>query len=175
MKNLKLFSSLAAFVAFMVVGCSKGTTGPAGATGPAGPDSVLHSAWTQLSMTMGIDANNDTFYSQNITAAAITQNVLDSDLVLGYISFIDASGAENVFNASEEFEITYTVGNIELIDYLGDLSYDNTGYSFRYIIVPGTILTNSAFKQYTKAQIKTMSYSTVEKLIGTSVTQTSPN
>ena len=163
MKNLKLLSILVACAAILVMGCSKGNTGPAGPAGATGPDSALHSPWIQVSMTQGVDNNNDTFYFQNITAPKITQNILDSGLVLGYISFIGSNGDENVFNASESFNVTYTVGNVNLVDYNGDLSYDNTGYLFRYVIVPGSILTQGAFKQYTKDQIRTMSYNAVQK------------
>jgi hypothetical protein len=175
MSILKMFSTVAAFALLFSIACTKGNTGPAGPAGAAGPDSVLHSAWTQVILSMGVDANNDTFYSQNIAAASITQNVLDSSLIMGYISYLDSAGQESIFNASESFNITYSVGNVLLVDYFGDLSYYNTGYSFRYVIVPGSILTNAAFKQYTKAQIKTMTYSQLEQLVSNSKPSGSPN
>jgi hypothetical protein len=177
MKKLKLSAFVFAGIAFVMVSCSKGTTGPAGATGatgPAGPDSVYHSAWTQLSMTQQIDASNDTFYVQDIAASAVTQVVLDSSLVLGYISFIDNTGATNIFNASELLEITYSIGNVDLIAPIDD-SYTNTGYSFRYVIIPGTVLvTNSILKNLTKAQIKASSYSVISSALGIS-DKTTPN
>jgi hypothetical protein len=173
MKNLKLFSILAAFVAFMVIGCSKGNTGPAG---PAGNANVLHSAWITLSTTFNA---TDSDYEESLTASAITSAIIDSGVVLSYLGI--PGGAPNgtdtaVFSISEASTLISPISQELYVGgiYIYALS-DYTGYLYRYVIIPGSVLTTGAFKQYTKAQIKTMSYSTIQKLIGTSVTSTSPN
>ena len=125
MKKLKLLAVVFAGLAFVLVSCQKGATGPAGAngatgaTGPAGPDSVIHSKWVTLSMSIaGTQANSgggiDTFYTQTITAPAITQRILDSGLVLTYLSFVDNNGATNVVNAASYFnpEIFSNLNNL---------------------------------------------------------------
>ena len=168
MKNLKLFSILCAFAALLVIGCSKGSTGPAG---PAGNANVLHSAWVTLATTYN---PSDSDYEEALTASAITSAIVDSGVVLSYIGY--PGGAPNgtdtaVFTLSDASTyfgpatVEFYVGGI----YIYSLS-DYTGLLYRYVIIPGSVLTNSAFKQYTKAQIKTMSYSTVQKLLGASTT-----
>jgi hypothetical protein len=145
MKNLKLFSMLLMVSAFVITGCSKsaGPAGPKGPVGPAGPDSVSFSAWTQFNMTKTVVSAGDTLYVQNITAAAITQSVLDRSVILSYVSFKDQGGLTHVFSASEltNMEVTYAVGSIQLVS-TSDFSFSITGWSYRYVIVPGTISVN---------------------------------
>jgi hypothetical protein len=180
MKNLKLASLLLMVSALIITGCSKsaGPAGPTGPVGPAGPDSVSFSAWTQVNMTKTVGTNNDTFYVQNIAAPAVTQNVLDKSVILSYISFKDQAGATHVFNASElsNMEITYAVGTIQLLS-TTDYSFSITSWSYRYVIVPGTISVNGIIsgpvRGYTQAQLRSMNYQQIVKLFGLQATMES--
>ncbi len=176
MKNLKLFSVTLMVSAFVMTSCSKsaGPAGPAGPIGPAGPDSVSYSAWTQFNMTQmtqTVGTTIDTFYVQNITATSVTQSVLDKSVILSYISFKDQAGATNVFSASEitNMEVTFAVGTIQLLS-VSDYSFSITGWSYRYVIVPGTIAVNGMAsgpaKGYTKDQLQSMNYQQIVKLLG---------
>ena len=170
MKNLKLLTILAAFASILAIGCSKGSAGPAG---PAGSANVLHSAWVTLNTPYNA---TDTDYEEALTASAITSRIVDSGVVLSYIGY--PGGAPNgtdtaVFTLSDAstffgpITVDFYVGGI----YIYSLD-DYTGFLYRYVIVPGSILTNSAFKQYTKAQLKTMPYSTVQQLLSTATAGT---
>jgi hypothetical protein len=162
MKNLKLVSILLIVVSTAIISCSKGTAGPAGPTGPPGAGDVQHTAWQLLSTAIeGVDANGDTVYSESITAASITQTVLDSGLVLGYIQNPDGS-IEDVADLSIFLDVEYALGSINLTSFGVDL----TGYNFRYIIVPGATFITSSLRGYSKQQLKTMSYDSVVKLLG---------
>jgi hypothetical protein len=168
MKNLKLFTVLFAGVALVVLGCSKGTTGPAGPKGPAGPDSVVHSNWIILAMTRNVTSANDTFYTQTINAPALTQRILDSGIILTYLS--DLGNPPTVVNATTYFSSElFSAGSIDLTSFIdGDFS----GFGYRYVLVPGSIVTGNVVsgpaKGLTKKQLMTMSYESVEKLIGES-------
>jgi hypothetical protein len=169
MKNLRLLSLLFLVSAFALTSCSK-STGPAGPVGPAGPDSVSYSAWTQLNMTSTVGTNNNTFFVQNISAPSITQSVLDKSVILSYLSFKDQAGGTNVFNASEitNMEITFAVGTIQLLSD-SNYSFANTGWSYRYVTVRGTISVNGVVswqgEAYTKGQLRSMSYQEIVKLL----------
>jgi hypothetical protein len=159
MKNLKLVAGWALGIAFFILGCSKGTTGPAGPAGPAGPDSVIHSAWIPLNTPLNA---TDSFYEQNISAPSLTQSVLDSGMVIGYLGGLDNGGNTNVVPADLYVTETFTVGNIliqSLVDYTG------SGVNYRYILIKGTIA-DQLGKLYTKQEIRTMSYQTLMKLLG---------
>lgn len=169
MKNLKQNFALLALV--MGVGtmmffssCSKGDKG---ATGAAGPDSVMYSSWTTLAMTQGVDTYGDTFYTQTITAPAITDSILNSGSVIGYLLVSDpltVNGDSSVVNAALAFTEYFSVGKIDLLSYGTDYS----GLDYRYVVIPGKIATSSVTgKTYTVDQLKKMSYSQVTTLFPT--------
>jgi hypothetical protein len=174
MRNLKLLSVLFAFTALVAIGCSKsngtkgdtGATGPAGATGAtgaAGPDSVLHSAWLSLNTPF---VSDDSLYEESIAAAGITQDIIDNGAILAYLGFDDGSGGTQVLSANSgvftDLQISYSVGAIQVLA-LDDYS----GVGFRYVLIPGSILTgNSSGKKYTKQQVQSMSYQQVQKTFG---------
>jgi hypothetical protein len=169
-KKIKLLSLAGLVAVIALASCSKGSngaTGATGATGPAGPDSVLHSAWIALAMTLSVSSGDST-YTQNISASAITQNILDSGMVISYLEVIDNNGNSLVENAASILEVEYVVGAINVFGYgtYGDYS----GYGFRYVIIPGTILTNSVLKGMSKAQIQNLSYDKLNAIVGTTGT-----
>jgi hypothetical protein len=163
MKNLKLYSILFVVCSMAIISCSKGTAGPAGPQGPPGPGNVQHTAWITLSTAyVGKDSNGDSVFQQAVTAASITQTILDSGLVLSYILQPDGSIVE-VSDLSIFLDVSYSVGTITLTSFGVDLS---TNYSFRYVIIPGTTTISSSLGGYTKAQLKAMPYNQISKLLG---------
>ena len=158
-----------------VLSCKKGDTGPAGpagptgaagATGAPGPDSILTSAWIPVSMK-DTTINSNPLFIQEIAAQAVTQRILDNGILLGYLQYLDANNGTNIFNASEALNLTYRVGNVEL------LSGTNwTGvFDFRYVIVPGTLTVGNSIvsgpaKGLTKSELQKMNYKDVQKLLG---------
>ena len=189
MKNLKLLSILFAFIGLVAVGCSKGKTGPAGATGaagtpgapgapgapgstgpqgPAGPDSVLHSPWIQLAMITYTDPSTSiTSYYEDIPAPGLTQAILDSGVILSYISYTDGTGSTVIVNASNLMGVAYALNSVNLSSDTDD-SYAVNGWSFRYVLIPGSLITgtSAAEKAYNKQQLQTMSYQQVIKAYG---------
>ncbi len=174
MKKLKLVAFVFAGLAFLAVGCSKSSTGPAGArgpAGPAGPDSVYHSAWISLNMPfVGLDSalsSNlafDSLFQQSISASKITQVILDSGLVLTYFQNADGSIVD-VADYASFIDVNYSVGNVNITSFGVDIN----GYNVRYVIIPGAVLaTNSILKGYSKTQLNAANYSVISKALGIS-------
>jgi hypothetical protein len=184
MKNLILFSAVVIII-FSVSSCSKGTNGARGPAGPAGPDSIIYSSWITLALTLSVDANNDSSYSQTITAAAITSTVLDQGAVVSYVGIpgAGANGDTLVINGADLY--TYTGGGYLTQDMLPgtidlyfnfDITSGGTSDAlYRYVIIPGSILGSSVFQQYTQAQLRGMDYATIKKLISAATAQTKVN
>src|SRR5271154_6028675 len=108
MKNLKLLLVGCLAISVTIMSCSKGSAGPAGAAGANGTngsngsngsngangtngtngtDSVLHSAWIPLAMTVDTFTNNgtpDSIFVDTLLTPAITQAIIDSGVVLSY-------------------------------------------------------------------------------------------
>jgi hypothetical protein len=169
MKNLRSFSVLIAGMALMFLACSKGDTGPAGPQGPAGPDSVIHSKWIPLNMKADLTFSPpDTVWAQTISTPAITQKILDSGIIITYLSIQDNTNTTLVFDASSYFlsEI-YSPGQIDLV-----APADFTGIPFRYVVIPGSTtagtITSGPAKGMTVSEVRAMSYSAVQKMIGES-------
>jgi len=147
----------------------QGPTGPTGATGPAGPTgatgatgtaNVIYSAWvTPSTYTKDTVFSTYHFYT-NIAAAKITQAILDHGTVIvygkldGYTSVIwptDQVSALPIVVTYTEGTTVYTdtwsslatLGNIK-IDFVDDKNLYNgisNAHQFRYIIIPGAVLT----------------------------------
>jgi hypothetical protein len=171
MEKVKLFAVVFVVLAFAIVSCQKGATGPAGAngatgaTGPAGPDSVIHSAWITLNMTLqSVDSLGDSIFDESIAASQITQRILDSGLVLIYFQNADGSIVD-VADYAAFLNVSCSLGSIDITSFGQDIN----GYEVRYVIVPGSLYaTNSFFKGYTKQQLKAIDYNTISKVLGIS-------
>jgi hypothetical protein len=200
MKNCSILSlTLVASVALMMVACSKagnpgatgatGASGATGATGPAGTDStVQYSPWIALTATPYLDADNNTDYVDTLSVPALTNAVLDQDVVLGYLQFFDGAGDTTIAIAGTILEENFGVGYIELSSLAPAATATSginfTGYNYRYVIIPGDIqvtsTTGSEVTTYTKAQLKAMDYRTLTRLLplpskGGSLKVTMPN
>ncbi|HEY4875816.1 MAG TPA: hypothetical protein VIH86_09610 [Puia sp.] len=194
MKNLKLLLVGCLAISVAIISCSKGPAGPAGATGATGAagangsngaagangangtDSVLHSAWITLTTTVDTFTNGttpDSIFLDTLVTPAITQAVLDSGVILSYVQnlFNNDGSIVNVLDYSGYLEVTYRLGEID-IAVLSDIS----GAQFRYVIIPGSILTQSAaFKSYTKQEIKGMDFATATRLVNEATTKATNN
>jgi hypothetical protein len=169
MKSLKLYSILVLVVAVIAVGCSKGTTGPAGPAGPAGPDSVVYGGWQLLNLVYNA---NDQLDEQTIPAPGITQQILDSGVILTYVGQPNGNGGASdvasgsVFLAEYGVSEDYSVGSISLA---GDTNLVN-GLDYRYVVVPGKVsdgtMVSGPLKGMTKQQVQDMSYAEITKIVG---------
>jgi len=166
MKNLKLFLIIAAFSPLAFVGCKKGDTGPAGPKGPAGPDSIMYSAWITLNTQYN---TTDSLYEQAITASALTSDILNKGAVLSYLAIPPQTGTDTVFFSLSEANTL--LSPISQALYVGEIDIyavsDYSGLLYRYVLIPGTILTNGYNgKVYTKQELSTMTYSQVKQTFG---------
>jgi hypothetical protein len=170
--------SLAAVAVALVLfsSCSKGPkgdTGATGAAGPAGPDNVFYSPWLTLTMTDSVEAsfNNDTVAVQNVFAPAITQPILDSGLVLEYIEVLDNNGNTIEENAEANMECTLSLGAIYL-----NAPFDFSGFGFRYVAIPGSVLTTiESTSGLSATQIKNLPYAQASKLVANTTGQRTGN
>jgi hypothetical protein len=177
MKKLLVSAVLFAFIALVMTACSKGSNGATGATGPAGPqgsssDNIQYSTWATLNMKGYIDANNDTSYVDTLIAPALTPAVLDKDVVVGYMMFIDANNDTTIANAATIVTETFGKGYIELYTAApfasNSAGFNYSGYNYRYVVVPATVSVNSTTGSpttYTRDQLKTMSYAKLSQIL----------
>jgi hypothetical protein len=152
-----------------LVSCSKSSTKTTPAASSA--DTVMYSAWIPLALVLQSPAS-DSFYEQAITAAALTQAILDKGMVNVYVHET-GTGTSYVNSASDEgIYPTYAVGQIFLDAYgsNGAVLATNTYFDeVRYVIIPGTVSVtnaNGSIQTYTPAQLKELDYATLTKLLG---------
>jgi hypothetical protein len=155
---------LAAFVIglFSVIGCSKSNN-----TTTVVKDSVYYSPWLNISMSP-TDAG-DTAFTGTISASRVTATIVSSGAVLTYLG---EPGTPSTGDTAAESAVDFGLytslvpGSIELLSlgYGADFSTDNSGFVFRYVIIPGTVLETT---KLTPQQLKSMSYTEVTKLLNT--------
>ncbi|MBS1665737.1 MAG: hypothetical protein JST58_00020 [Bacteroidetes bacterium] len=178
MKKLKLIVLAFAGISLIMVSCSKNSSN---SSTPKITDSVFYSNWMTISMTNQgpIDTLGDSSFYQSITASKLTSAILNKGAVLSYIGVpgTGTSGTDTlVLSISDVY--TYTLGTYLTQDLLpGSISiysnHDLSGKLFRYVLIPGTILTtNSVLKGLTKEQLKKVDFATVSKALATSNTTT---
>jgi hypothetical protein len=153
-----------------------GATGPAGAAGPTGPTgtaNVLYSDWVTPAAYTSSTVFGITHFNATITAASVTQDVLDHGTVIvyakldGYATNIwptDQVGQLPVVLTYQLSSVTYidtwsasaTAGSIK-IDFTDDLNF-YTGISnmhqFRYVIVPGGVHTLAHINKHNYQEVK---------------------
>ena len=159
---------------FSVISCKKTTT-----NNTVVQDSIYYSKWTPLLMTQEVDpSSGDTFYVQNITASAITANVISHGAILAYYGFPSSTSDTTVL--SEAYMVgaagtglAFSPGEISITSG-ADLTYtSSSGYLFRYVVVPADVLATS-FSGMTQQQLNKMSFTDLQKAINTTK-QTSGN
>jgi hypothetical protein len=175
-KNLKLlFSLVLAAGCVTMIGCSKSNNNSS--TPPAASsDSVLYTNWTPLSMNGFILNSGDTFFSQTIIAKSITSAVINRGIVLGYLMFQDPNSGDTVIQPVGNY-MTFLVYPDSIFlesdpfNPSPSSGFNFSGYNFRYVVIPGKILTSGvsgaavgAAQNVTAAQLSTMSYADVKRL-----------
>jgi len=189
MKNLKLLFLPILAGSLMFVSCQKGNTGAAGAAGAAGAtgatgaagaagtDSILYSAPIRLVMNPVLDTANDyNGYVDSIAAPALTQAVINQDIILGYLYVPFGGAGDSAWvnvddDANQGVELFPLVGLIRLesfwTDYVTpDGTYgDLTGIQFKYFIVPPSVLTTTS-QLTTQASLKKLSYGQAMTVLG---------
>ena len=158
MRKVTIFFLTATTIGFFsLTSCTKNNT-----TTVNHPDSVYSSAWTTLEVVLN---NTDSLYEENITAPSITSAILRTGVILGYGAYINPNTQDTVESAVLEFGIyqTFSVGNIFI-----QSVYQNSGLFYRYVIVPGSVLTT---KGLTPIQAKSLSYAEATKLFGSAATK----
>lgn len=189
MKNLKLLFLPVMAGSLMIVSCQKGNTGAAGAmgatgatgatgaAGAAGTDSILYSAPIRLVMNYVYDTVNfDYGFTDSIAAPALTQAVINNDIILGYVYVPFSTAGDSAWvsvdnDVHEGSEMFPLVGLIRLecfwtdfktyTGYYGDL----TGMQFKYFIVPPSVLTTTS-QLTTTESLKKLSYAQAMTVLG---------
>jgi len=121
-------------------------------------------------MTQDVVAAGDTLYVQDITAPKITANIVSKGAVVGYFGYVTQSGDTAAFNEAEfgyNTGVVFATGLIEITGYGVDISYNNGGFLFRYVVIPGNVLTTS-FNGMTQQQLNKMSFTDLQKAISAS-------
>ena len=141
-------------------------------------DSIYYSAWIPLNMQLTVDpSTGDTLYVQQITAPAITSKIVSRGAVVAYYGYPASAGDTVIFDEAEVGNyvgISYSTGSIQVEGFNIDLSYSSSGgYLFRYVVIPGNVLTTS-FNGMTQQQLNKMSFTDLQKAINTAK-QTSGN
>ena len=165
MRKLKIF-----FLAVIVIGvgamtsCSKNNSGPAKFT-----DSVFYSAWQPLNMTFQmIDQNTgDSAWEQVITNSKVTAAIISSGVVLTYLVQDIPSPGDTVISSADNFLEPFL--SLNTID-LGWEGGNINGVLFRYVIIPGNVLTTN---NITPKELKSMKYTEVTALLGSSTAKQS--
>ena len=160
MRKVKIFFLACAAVGFFsLIGCTKNNT-----TTVNHPDSVYTSNWVTLTFTPNY---TDSLYEDSIMTSNITSAILQNGVVLGYGAYLDPNTQDTVESAALEFGIyqTFSVGKILL-----QSVYDNSGLWYRYVIIPGHVLTT---KGLTPQQARSLSYAEATKLASAAKESTS--
>ena len=103
----------------------QGATGAQGPAGPAGTANVQYSPWVTVTFTGSPNTGN-------LTAAAITQDILDKGDVRVYTKAGNSVVSLPYANAGATIHGRYYVGKIEFI-----ASYSFSSLPIRYVIIPG--------------------------------------
>ena len=161
MKFLILTATVSVIVLSMV-SCKKTTT-----NNTVIKDSIYYSPWTTLAMQFN---STDSAYEESISASGLTQNVLSTGAILGYVGIVTGTADTATEQGSEFFAQAFDLGQIELFS-----GQDFSGYLYRYVIIPGTVLQSTSLANLTKTQLQHMSFSDVQKAVNASATKSEGN
>lgn len=168
----KITFLLISFGILILSGC--GTEGPMGPQGPSGQDGldaeVYSSDWVTPNQWAGV--TKDWYF--DVDAPAITDDILDYGVILGYISV-----KNDVYEYAVRQMPAYVNGiNYEflcphkgVIEFMSDdINYPPTSnILFRYVIIPSNIALKSAsFKNLSMDQIKKLPYEDLCNKLGIS-------
>lgn len=166
MRKLKIvFSALFLIVSFAalisVTGCKK-------TYNTVVQDSVYYSSWTPLSMTLNVSSNNDSIYFQDFNNSKITAKLISRGVIIGYFGQV-VSGDTTVSIASDWTPYygvlqQLQVGVLDLSAFV-DLSYSKGGFLYRYVLIPGNVLSNSSLKDMSKDQLSKMKFTDLQQAL----------
>jgi hypothetical protein len=117
-------------------------------------------------------STTDSDYEQSISAPILTQKVLSTSVILGYVGIITNTSDTATENASEFFDQGFDIGQIELFSGV-DFSTVTTGFLYRFMVIPGNTLTSTALHNYTRQQLEKMTFKDIQNAINTPVQGTS--
>ncbi len=154
-------------IVFSMVSCKKTTTNTT-----VVKDSIYYSPW--IAMNMQFDAT-DSIYYETFTNSKLTASVISSGAVLTYYGYPTGTGDTVIFDQSTM--ALYTVAQVAFTpdsifvqtQYPYDLTYSasqGTGYLFRYVIVPGNVLSSTAYKNLSREQLNHLSFTDVSSALG---------
>jgi hypothetical protein len=166
-----------------------GPTGPQGPVGPAGPQgpaglpgtaNVIYSAWVSPPSSAWIDTTiglPGPVKRALVTAPGITLGLLQNGVVLAYMAFTATTVARTymlptTMSTGIAGQPPLVMGFVtepgKMIYYYGHMNGTpttlvfNTNYSFRYVLIPGSILggrmTTGPAAGYTEEQLKALPY-----------------
>ena len=150
----------------MMVSCKKTTTNTT-----VIKDSIYYSPWITLAMNF---SSTDSAYEQTNTASGLTQSVLSTGAVIGYVGIITATADTAAEAASDYFATGYDIGQIEIFSG-ADYSTATTGFLYRYVIIPGTVLESTSLAKLTKTQLQHLSFTDVQKALSTAAAKSEGN
>lgn len=152
MKAIKLltYAIFVLFLGFAVATCSgdDGATGPAGADGQDGNANVIYSEWITPTWSAGVVEGVILAQESEITATAITQEVVDSGLVFVYMKADDKVWqipfSIPLGNSTLDIDFYFFVNAIHLYFYYAQLPTElppvpSSTLKFRYLIIPGNM------------------------------------
>jgi hypothetical protein len=131
-------------------------------------------------MTIETDGQGDTAYVQTYNNSAITSAVVNDGIVLSYIGYISSSGTgtDTIAEQAVEYDVAtnFQTGSVTIESFpaddggFGDLSTTSTGLLYRYVIVPGNVLTTTGL---TRQQLKSMNFTEVTNVLNKASRQSS--
>jgi len=132
-------------------------------------DSVYYSSWTPLSMTLNVDQQTgDSIYYQDFNNSKITSKIISRGAVIGY--FGQVLSGDTTLSVASDWAPYYgvvqqlQVGVLDLSAFV-NLSYNNGGFLYRYVIIPGSVLANSSLKDMTKDQLSKMKFTDLQQAL----------
>jgi hypothetical protein len=161
-----MLTATVSVIVLSMVSCKKTTTNTT-----VIKDSIYYSPWIDLSMQF---SSADSAYEQTITASGLTQSVLSTGAVIGYVGIITATADTAAEAASDYFATGYDIGQIEIFSGI-DYSTATTGFLYRYVIIPGTVLQTTSLAKLTKTQLQHLSFTDVQKAVSAAAAKSEGN
>ena len=158
-----MLTATVSVIVLSMVSCKKTTTNTT-----VIKDSIYYSPWMNMSMAFN---STDSAWEETISASGLTQSVLSTGAVIGYVGIITATADTAAEASSDYFSTGYDIGQIEFFSLL-DYSTATTGFLYRYVIIPGTVLESTSLAKLTKTQLQHLSFTDVQKAVsGTTAAQ----
>jgi hypothetical protein len=165
-----MLTATVSVIVLSMVSCKKTTTNTT-----VVKDSIYYSPW--IAINMQFDASDSVYY-ELFTASQLTASIISSGAVLTYYGFPTGTGDTAVLDQStmqlySYAQISFAPDSIQILTPYGyDLTYSasqGSGYLFRYVIIPGNVLSSSAYKNLSRDQLNHLSFTDVSKALNVPV------